>query len=70
MKGLTCKMSLTMSAVGLVACLVLIFVCSMLDKKSGEDRSRLIISIAGIMAMMCLFFLIANLLLEFGILRK
>ncbi len=62
-------MSLTMSAVGFALCIVLIVVCVILDKKRGEDRCRLIISITGILAMMCLFFLLVNLLLAAGILK-
>ncbi len=62
-------MSLTMSAVGFTLCIALIVVCVIVDKKQGEDRCRLIISIAGIVAMMCLFFLLVNLLLAAGVLK-
>lgn len=63
------KMSLTMSAVGFALCLALIIVCVIIDKKRGEDRCRLIISITGIVAMMCLFFLLVNLLIAAGVLK-
>ena len=63
------KMSLTMSAVGFALCLALIMICVIIDKKSGEDRCRLIISITGIVAMMCLFFLLVNLMIAAGVLK-
>ncbi len=59
-------MSLTVSAVGFALCLALIVVCVTIDKKRGEDRCRLIISITGIVAMMCLFYLLVNLLITAG----
>ena len=49
--------------------MALIIVCVIMDKKRGEDRCRLIISIAGILAMMCLFFLLVNLLVAAGVLK-
>ena len=61
-------MSLSMSAAGFALCIALIIVCVIIDKKRGEDRCRLIISITGIMAMMCLFFLLVNILLANGVL--
>lgn len=62
-------MSLSTSATGFFLCLMLIVVCVVIDKKKGEDRCRLIISVAGIMAMMCLFFLLINILLTAGFLK-
>lgn len=62
-------MSLTMSAVGFILCIALIVVCVVIDRKRGEDRCRLIISITGIVAMMCLFFLLVNLLVAGGVLK-
>lgn len=62
-------MSLTMSAAGFVLCIALIVVCVAIDRKRGEDRCRLIISITGIVAMMCLFFLLVNLLVAAGVLK-
>lgn len=61
-------LSLLNSALGLFASLLLIAVCSVADKRSGVDKHRLIISIAGIFAMMCLFFLLVNLLVVNGLL--
>lgn len=49
--------------------MALIIVCVIMDKKRDEDRCRLIISIAGILAMMCLFFLLVNLLVAAGVLK-
>ncbi|KAF5028534.1 hypothetical protein DSECCO2_658070 [anaerobic digester metagenome] len=62
-------MSLTMSAVGFALSIVLIVVCVIIDKKQGEDKCRLIISITGIVSMMCLFFLLVNLLMTTGLLK-
>ncbi|MEA5136915.1 MAG: hypothetical protein VB035_12345 [Candidatus Fimivivens sp.] len=62
-------MSLTMSAVGFALSIALIVVCVIIDKKRGEDKFRLIISITGIVSMMCLFFLLVNLLLTTGLLK-
>lgn len=62
-------MSLTMSAVGFALSIALIIVCVIIDKKRGKDQCRLIISITGIMSMMCLFFLLINLLLATGLLK-
>lgn len=62
-------MSLTMSAVGFALSIVLIVVCVIIDKKQGEDKCRLIISITGIVSLMCLFFLLVNLLMTTGLLK-
>lgn len=62
-------MSLTMSAVGFALSIALIVVCVIIDKKRGEDKFRLIISITGIVSMMCLFFLLVNLLMTTGLLK-
>lgn len=62
-------MSLTMSAVGFALSIALIVICVIIDKKRGEDKFRLIISITGIVSMMCLFFLLVNLLLTTGLLK-
>ncbi len=62
-------MSLAMSAIGFAVCIALIVICVIIDKKQGEDRCRLIISIVGIIAMMCLFFLLTNLLVTAGVLK-
>lgn len=62
-------MSLTMSAVGFALSIVLIVVCVIIDKKQGKDKCRLIISITGIVSMMCLFFLLVNLLMTTGLLK-
>ena len=58
-----------MSAVGFALSIVLIVVCVIIDKKQGEDKCRLIISITGIVSMMCLFFLLVNLLMTTGLLK-
>lgn len=58
-----------MSAVGFALSIALIVVCVIIDKKRGEDKFRLIISITGIVSMMCLFFLLVNLLLTTGLLK-
>lgn len=62
-------MSLTMSAVGFALSIVLIVVCVIIDKKQSEDKCRLIISITGIVSLMCLFFLLVNLLMTTGLLK-
>ena len=62
-------MSLTMSAVGFALSIALIVICVIIDKKRGEDKFRLIISITGIVSMMCLFFLLVNLLMTTGLLK-
>lgn len=61
-------MSLLNSALGFIASILLIVVCSVADKKSGVDKHRVIIAIAGIFAMMCLFFLLINILVANGLL--
>lgn len=60
-------MSLTMSAIGLAFCITIIIVCTIIDKKSGVDNLRVLISVTGIMTMMFLFFLLANLLVLSGL---
>ncbi|WMJ83116.1 hypothetical protein ACS3UN_00120 [Oscillospiraceae bacterium LTW-04] len=62
-------MSLTMSAVGFALSIALIIVCVIIDKKRGEDRCRLIISITAIVSMMYLFFLLVNILIATGVLK-
>lgn len=62
-------MSLTTSAIAFALSIALIIVCAIIDKKRGDDRCRLIISITGIVSMMCLFFLLVNLLIAAGMLK-
>ena len=62
-------MTLFQSAVGFAASIAVILYFSHADKKSGVDNHRLIISIVGILSMMCLFFLLVNLLVIFGVLK-
>ena len=65
LKGML-KMTLLQSALGLAASVLIAVILSYADKKSGADKYRVIISVAGIMAMMCLFFLLVNLLVVSG----
>lgn len=62
-------MSLIQSALGLAASLLIAMGCARYDKKMGEDKCRVLIAVAGIMAMMCLFFLLVNILVESGALK-
>lgn len=62
-------MSLVQSALGLAASLLLAVGCARYDNKTGEDKCRVLIAVAGIMAMMCLFFLLVNILVESGALK-
>ena len=62
-------MTLLQSALGFIATLAVIFYFSKEDKKSGVDNHRLIISITGMVSMMCLFFLLANILIAIGVLK-
>ena len=62
-------MNLAQSTLALIASFAVIFLFSMKDKKSGVDNSRVIIGVAGIMAMMSLFFFLVNLLVAFGVLK-
>ena len=60
------KMTLLQSALGLAASVLIAVILSYIDKKSGADKYRVIICVAGIMSMMCLFFLLVNLLVVSG----
>lgn len=62
-------MTLLQSALGLVATLIIAIGCSRYDKKHGGDKLRVITAIAGIMAMMCLFFLLVHILVASGVLK-
>lgn len=63
-------MSLLQSAIGLLVSLAISIGCTIIDKKNKQDKYRLLICIAGIMALMCLFFLLINLLVAFGFIGK
>ena len=62
-------MSLIQSVLAFVATVIVILYFSKKDKESGVDEHRLIISIAGIMCMTSLFFLLVNILLVTGVLK-
>lgn len=61
-------MTLMTSALGLVLSLILSIGLSVLDKTRGEDKYRVVIAVAGIMAMLCTFYLLINLLVYYGVL--
>ncbi len=62
-------MTLIQSALGLAASLIVAIGCSRYDKKHSGDKLRVLTAIAGIMAMMCLFFLLVHILLVSGVLK-
>ena len=62
-------MTLIQSALGFIATLAAVLYFSHLDKKSGVDEHRLIISIIGMVSMTCLFFMLANILIAIGVLK-
>lgn len=62
-------MTLMQSALGFIASLIIAVGCSFYDKKHEGDKFRVLIAVAGIMAMMCLFFLLVNILLSSGVLK-
>jgi|GEM_PF-5369738 len=62
-------MTLIQSVLAFAATVMVILYYSKKDKESGTDNHRLIISIAGIMCMMALFFLLVNILIATGVLK-
>lgn len=62
-------MTLVQSALGLIATLLIAIGCSRYDKKHGGDKFRVVIAVAGILAMMCLFFLLVHILVASGVLK-
>ena len=62
-------MSLIQSILGFAASVAVILYFSKKDKESGTDEHRLIISIVGVLSMMCLFFLLVNVLIATGVLK-